>query len=486
MATLNIQQGVDSIIKMTILKEDKSNADELNITLPNSFTVNVADTMNIKDTQGITIFTGFVQSVKTGSGVKDAKVFDLGSQLLFRTVNQIFTDQLPEEIIETILTTYTNLTYVSTITSTTPIASYVAKEKLAWDVIQEMAEILLANFRVDVNGSFYLEREGEDLSPKAISTSNALLDGKWEEDTTQLVNNVIVIGDQQIFNTTENFGSGSTIITLTNTPIDIRVENPIGTLKQGYVDGASTGDYQVDRENKLVVFDTAPASGTVSVIYTYPVPIKVTLKNSVSIAAYRQRDRRFEKNYIKSFNEARDFAAYINEKFSSPLKSSTWVMTSNTDYLDFNSFAPNNVIPVNDNLRNINGNFIIKKVQYEYPGSLSVQVGEPTQDFVSVQKESIVRIKQLEEKDNNATTLQEYQTLEQNVGVSIGVYINTFESRPIGNYFYLQETIANSNSNNLLGGTALLGDEGTLMQTWTSIIPASLFPLRLPFTLGSD
>ena len=112
MVTKTFTEDTDNI-KSRIIKEDKTNTDVLRLFVTNNSTIATGDAVVYKNKAGTTIFTGTVQNVKTGEGIREAIIWDKGEQLLRRTVNTIFTNQRPEQIIRTVIQNYTDLTYVN-------------------------------------------------------------------------------------------------------------------------------------------------------------------------------------------------------------------------------------------------------------------------------------------------------------------------------------------------------------------------------------
>jgi len=453
------QEDTDNV-STTMLKEDRTNIDILTILGPETLTINAEDEVDMRDPTGTTYFTGIVKSVEA-AGEKRIVVEDYGSQLKRIIINEVFQNKKPEEIIEDIINNDTDLTYVSSITSTDTINVYKANKKRAWDVVTEMAELLLANFRTDKNKNFQLEREGDSFSSKSISTSNALLDGKWLEDKEPMVNIATVDGDdRQVFEKEELFnGTGAqTTFTLAEIPIDIRVEHPVGTLLDGFVEGQSTGDYKLDdREIKQITFSSAPASGTnnIKVTYTASIPISVRRRSKASRDTYGDYPKVFKKRYIKTRTEARAYADFIIGRFANPLLSSRWIITTNTDVDDFEQYVPNEVINVNDTLRSISGDFIIRKVERQYPGNLKITVGTPENDITAFNKESLIRIKQLEEKDDNSTIINDSETLEENLLITTTDTVTDITSKAPADGFVLDYSPNNQldKSKKLDGGT---------------------------------
>jgi len=136
----------------------------------------------------------------------------------------------------------------------------------------------------------------------------------------------------------------------------------------------------------------------------------------------------------------RDLALFIINRFSQPLKSATFIITSNTEFYDFNSWLPNQVVDVTDNIFNISGSYIIREVERSNLGELKVTVGDPSDDFISWSKEAQQRIKQLEEKDDNATILSEDEFVSESITLQFDCGITTVTERTFqSDTFYLEE-----------------------------------------------
>lgn len=446
MTTRTFTLGTDNI-QFKLDKQDKTNTDELELVLPVSTTILISDEVILKSDATTTIFKGLVQSLNTGNGKKVVKVWDYGLELLNRTVNTIYTSQSPEAIIQDVLTNYSSLTYVSTISSGVTLGTYVANKKRAWDIVTEMSELLLSNFRVDYDKKFYLELEGENtITSKVIETPTVILDGQWKSDASQIRNSVTIDGDdRQIFERDPELfnGTGSqTEFTLSEIPLSIKVEHPVGTIKTGYTPGSTTGDYYLDRESKKVIFDSAPASGTnnVKITYTVSVPISSRRRDFVSISVYGQRDKVFKKAYIKTREEARKYAEFIINRYKDPIEESTWILP-NSEIPSLNTYLPNSYIYVNDTINSKSGYYIIRSVYLEQPGELKVTVGTPIEDIIYWNKEIQQKVKQLEEKDDNTTLLNEEEYQIENLLMEWDIDILSTEHRVYdSDTFYLSET----------------------------------------------
>jgi len=458
-----------------IVATDNKNMDVLEITMPDSEVVDVGDLITFQDNTPTTIFKGYVQNYTFGNGTKKVIVFDQGAVLSQRTVNKLYTNQSPEAIFEDVVTNQVaGLTYSSTISSGITIATYSAIDKTAWDICQDMAEILLSSFRVSVAGLVTLELIGSVLSSKVITSTIASLEEDWEKDKLQLVNSVKVKGDRQIFGKVETFDgtASATEFTLAEIPEEVKVSIS-GVEKIGYIPGQGTGDYYVEKENKKIIFDSAPASGTdnISVDYTYNFPITVRRRDFSSITTYGQHDKTIERNYIKTREEARKLCEYILNKFANPLFIGTWIITDAAEVKLFSSYIPNQVIWVTDTDNSINREFIIKVVEREV-GKLRITVGDTTSDILFWQKEAQRRIEQLEEKDNNSTILNEDELIVENLLINFTSGVIGIKTQQTGTTCFYD---ASHNYN----------ESKTYDLTTDSVgIQKSKFPLRFPITLA--
>ena len=450
MATLNFIEESADVISSTVTKETTSNLDTCTIEAPFNYSVNIGDELNLYDGNSTLLFKGLVQNIKI-SGRKEIVAYDYGVQLMDININEIYTNEKAEDIIEDIITTKTDLTFVSTINSSLAINSFPIKDKRGWDVVNELAELINASFRVDKNKNFYLELVEEDTSTETISSDNASIDGDWNQVADQLVNKVTIIGDKQTFEKIETFSGNAseTEFALAEFPVDVYVTVG-GVEKTGYVEGASTeADYKIDKATKKIIFTagSTPASGTdnISVTYTFSIDIKLVSQDNVSIETYGgtskiPKEKKIVKPYITSFQEARNYANYYLSNYSQPLLSSTWIIN---DYSKFENFVPNQRISVTDSIRNISGFYVIKKIEREFPGMLKVEIGWQEDTILDWSKEVQYRIKQLEEIDDNSNILQEYSYIQNDVQLQVTTEVSRKLERTLpDNYLYYGNPIS--------------------------------------------
>ncbi len=502
----------DPNVSATIIKEDKTNVDTMTINVNFGTAGEVGDEIEFYDENAVLAFAGYIESKET-AGQLTFECEDWGSILKRTVTNTIFTDQRAEEIIQTVVESV-GLTYVSSITTTEVISTYVCDKKNNLEIVEELADKLLANFMTDVNKNFMLETEGGNLSSKAITNSNGLLDGSWETDITELINAVYVEGDDRnVFGTQDTFSgdNSTTEFTLTEIPVDITV-TVNGTILQGFVDGQSTGDYQIQREQKKVIFNVAPSAGVDNIVvdYTFSIPVTIRRRNASSIATYGERNSIIRKNWIETREDARNYANYIITNFSQPLVNSTWSITLQADINDWQSFLPNEQLSVTDSLQGFAGNYIIRKVERRYGTgtALKVTVGSKERNLALYDKQVTDRIRQLETSDQNQSILNEDEYIEETLNIQLRSEVITFQRQGSTNTFIVGESevggddvigginpfVINEsiiNGSNLTNGQLPFAfDEDTwdgggsydFVDNWITISP-SKFPLSLPFSL---
>lgn len=456
--------GVDNVTA-SITKEDKQNIDVMTLKVPFTTTADIGDEVKFNDENNDLAFAGYIERKNT-TGELTLYCEDYGSVLKRLTTNQIYVNQLPEEIIEDVVTN-AGLTYVSTIVTTVTIPTYTANKKNSEEIVRELADRLFANYSTDVNKNFRLEIEGGTISSKSISISTATLDGSWEQETTEIVNSVYVEGDSRsVFQKEESFnGTGAqTEFTLAEIPINIRVEHPVGTLKTGYVDGQSTGDYQIKRDEKKLIFDVAPSSGTnnILVTYDYSIPVSIRRRNKASIDTYGERTRIVRKNFITTRDDAVAYANYLINNFSQPLVNSTWIINNQADIIDWQNYKPNDSMFVNDTLTGFSDYYIIRKVERKYGRgvSLKITVGSRESNIALWDKEVADRIRQLEQRDDNNTILNEDELVTENLKISFSTEVVYIKTKSKGDAWILDDA-----TNSQLDSTFKL-DGGTLVQIY--------------------
>ena len=449
MATVIYQEdssGLDRVNNSTITKQRGNSVDTIIMSVLANNAVSIGDELHYKNKVGTIIFKGLIDQIKN-QGDKILTVKDFSLLLQNNLVNQVFLNQAPETIISTIVTGL-GLSFSSTISSGVTIARYTAKDARAWDVIVELADLLKADFRVDETKTFILDLIGNTRSSEAITDTNAIITGPWKEDSSELWNDVTVVGDRQFFEappiTFSGTGAAQEIV-LAEKPETVKVENPIGTVLDGQVTGSNSGDYTVDRDNKKILGTFISGASNGLITYNFSIPVKIRRRNAASITAFGTHQKRFEKTDFTSRDEASSFADFIITKKSNPLFSSSWNIN---DFSKYANFIPNELINVNDSIRSVVDDFVITKVQRVFPGKLTVFVGEDTDLIFNWQKEVQNRVKQLEAKDDNQDIITEDEQIEENLKITLTTQITKLRKIEKGDAWILDDVV-NSEIDNI-------------------------------------
>jgi hypothetical protein len=145
---------------------------------------------------------------------------------------------------------------------------------------------------------------------------------KWDFDNTEMMNDITIIGAQQLVDKTELFnGTGAQItFTLLSKPerTDVYVN---GVQKKGGAPGATgTYDYYVDKERKTITFTAAPGVGVnnVEIRYSYGIPTPVVNYDQISIDAYGRYTKTLFLTDVKSVVDAENRLNNLLEKYKDP------------------------------------------------------------------------------------------------------------------------------------------------------------------------
>ena len=240
---------------------DDTEIDVINVHMHPSFTCGINDEAIFIDDTGTTIFTGLIRQIKFNGADTDAKkliIRSYESQLQDRIVTQIWNNTTPEAIIESIVTTYSNMTYSSTYTSGITIGKFSVRNKYAWDVIKDLIDRIQGlTYNVNASKVFSLFLKGSAVAPQQIiNYSNSVIEG-WTQDDSRQVTRLTLIGDKEIIDkTTTDDGDGSTLeFNIYEKFLSMKVEVDSGACfveQTPQVDGATTGQYVLDKDNKKV------------------------------------------------------------------------------------------------------------------------------------------------------------------------------------------------------------------------------------------
>jgi len=416
--------------------------------------LNVGDEVTFYKSDGTTkIFAGKIIDKKIKK-LWELKVLGYGWELNNLWITQVYENKSPEYIVEDIITNYTNFTYASTSSSGVTLTKYVAND-YAYKIIDEMASILDWQFYTDADKNAYFEPKGTIDNGVVFTNGTNCRVEEWREDPTKLVNKVKVKGDFASYNTTETFtGDGSTTeFALSYKPVSNIKVVVDGTELSGGAEGK--GDYDIDKEQKKIIFSSAPANGSsIEISYTYNIPIVVQTQDDDSIALYGEIYKEVEVPSLKTFADARAYAKQYLATYSTPASSVAFRIAGiNT------TIQQGEKIRVIDSLRSKDEYLIINKIKYLYPeGVTEVEAGEIYYTAYDWQKEVQERIKELEKKLSNEEFVLVHRLLEGNLKITLTATI-TKKKRAINDSFIL------GHSSNGILGTSELGDRRGAWET---------------------
>lgn len=257
----------------------------------------------------------------------------------------------------------------------------------------------------------YFEGKGFTTNAKTLTVGTEIIGiPKWNQDTTELVNDLTVLGATQNVETTETgqigvtTGYTTTSISVNFEPTSVKVymdaANPPTTLKTGGIpDTTITYDYYVDKTNKYILpkpTTTFTANDYAQINYSYSIPRSVPMTSPASIAAYGQYKKTIAFTDIRSVADAQSRGQNYLDRYSTPFNYATIKVKSSSLY----SYRPGDLIRIVDNINqpNVNAYFIITRLVTRYPADYDeITVGDKTWRLSAWQESVETRIKRIEE-----------------------------------------------------------------------------------------
>ena len=333
-------------------------------------------------------------------------------------ITKIYDDKSPEYIVDDLVDTYTDgLTYASSSSSGSTITKFVMNSETAGEGITRILNELNWQIRVDNSKNFYFEPKGEQVSSINLTVgTNAFMDSNWIENPTQLINDVTIIGDNAKFQTNKTIasGDGQTDFVVDHIIVgNVRVTVEGVEVTGGQISGTVSYDYTVDKENKTIIFSSGQTlNDSVIIYYEYEIPIKVSSRNDVSIAAHGRFPKRFTDKTLTSMSQARSFARKIVNLYSEPIKSGNLTLMWDADV------SVGETINIVDSFSGIDQEFVILKKTKKYPdGVHTIEVGVEELDILNWNKTMDGRVKNLEAKQDSSDLLQKYLMFKENLNV---------------------------------------------------------------------
>lgn len=374
-----------------IMEKDARNPNRFSVIIEKGNNILIGDEINFFNLENDYTFGGIVQRPIDSTGIQTLDVSDYGIALSQTSVSEVFENINYSDIIEFLIDTYTDFTFVNNLSFNPPTTTKLIRRD-AWliDIINELLPAFNGGFTVDKNKVFTLFQLNDSVNPNSLVNGIDSLNKPWETDNNLRAERVIVKGaviDQRTQETL--IGTGTEFFTA-------RVPDNVEIIGFTQTTENIIGDYLVDKTNKKITFDNSQTNPVIN--YTYQSQIRVELGEGKTV--------RLEKKYIESKSEARSLAREYQSRFIDGAQSSRWLKATS----DIEAYNVGDGISVTDNINGFSGLYTIIELALEYPDKLLITVGEEEADMFDWQKEAIDRIKQLEQKENNSDfiTIDEY------------------------------------------------------------------------------
>jgi len=359
---------------------------------------------NSRNPRTVMKFGGNVTKIEKKIISKKVDCFSFGKVLGESEIRgDVYDNKTPEFIIEDLITRNTTLTYIGKGGATgVTLGKYSANGKLI-DILRDFSNLTGYVFYTNGLEEFIFEpNKYTNINFTFEHGVNSLI-YKTQYDDTEIVNDLIVLGENKRYRSEETFtGNGSNIVfTLNNGAVSTRITVG-GTQKTPEV------DYTVDSLGKTITFTIAP-SGTVIVDYEYEKPLYIRGTRQTSIDTYGVHAKRLIMPWITNRNDGVRFVqSYLGKYKDIRLNIKIEVPTL------FNSIQENDIVHVKNTIKGIDSDFVIKGIVWSYPEYKTViDVGEYGFDFLEIDKQITEKLHDLEDALTTNKEIRDYESPEE-------------------------------------------------------------------------
>lgn len=389
-----------------------------------------------------TIFKAVVQELEE-KDLWNMKIFTNGYELLNVNIQNVYNTSSPEVIVKDVVdNNTTNLTYASQTTiSGVTVEKYIA-DAYAIDVIKDMMDTLDWQIRVDESDNVYFEPKGYIQNGVSFTHGTDINITKWEEDKSDLFNHVRVKGGFENHSTSDSFTSGAAqvVFTLTHKPSGNVIVTVDGTEQAPDADNTI---YQVDAENKNIIFTSTPGVSTVVVTYDFNIPVVVDDQDDDSIATYDEIYQKIDAPWLDDFGDARRYASNLLDVFSTPLVKAKAVIPA----LNFN-IDVGEIILLTDNIRGKEKSLVINKITYDgVTGQTELELGSRDTVLFDWQREVQDRIKKLERRFTNESDVAFSRIFKHSMSVTFAETTVAQWNRPVTAFIFNHDTLGRLRTN---------------------------------------
>ena len=348
-------------------------------------------------------FGGRITKISKETTHQNLQCFSFGKELAEVEIRgDIYDIKTPEFIIEDLITNNTSLTYIGKGGATGVILDkFIANGKLI-DILRDFSN--LTGYIFYTNGLKEFVFEPNKFAEIDVTFTHGINSTifKTQYDDTEIVNDLIVLGENLRYRTVETISStGATEYTLNQGAISSRV-TVNGTEK------TAEEDYNIDSIGKTITFTTAP-SGTIVVDYEYEKPLYIRGVRQSSIDTYGVHAKRLIMPWIKNRNDGvRFIQSYLSKFKDIRLNIKLQIPTL------FNSIQENDIIHVINTIKGIDGQFVVKGITWSHPTSITtINAGEYGFDFLEIDKQITEKLHDLEDAFTTNKEIREYESPEE-------------------------------------------------------------------------
>lgn len=411
------------IVASAKFSKKRDTISKMDIVLQSTLTTfNLDDEAEFFDQSSTLKFKGTITKIKEENTLFTLELKDLGYELTTERFSDAFRNQRPEQIIQSIVETYTDLTFSTSLNTGFTIPKQIFRDDLLIDGIIKMMELFNGAYTIDKAGVFTLMRKFETANSNSIVSGQDVLQGGWNIDSNKKFTKIIVEGGNINQRTTETISGTGTVFNTTFIPKDIQ----IGTLTQ--TTDNINGDYEVDEQNKQITFNNSITNPMVS--YTYESQVRVEMGQGKTL--------KLQKSYIETTNDALKLALTSLNLYQNGISNANWLKSDNTDFENYNTGESITVI---DSVNDMSGTYEIAEVTYTYPNRLVLKVGEDEDQIFDWQKETQQRIQELEQKDQNGEFVTRFNYNNNIINIRVTSAITSLQTVGKGDAWILNDPV---------------------------------------------
>jgi hypothetical protein len=358
-------------------------------------------------------FGGFSTKVQKNISHKEVLIQSFGKQLGETEVRaQSYKNKSVEFIIDDLIRNNTTLfPHLHGTPTGITLNRFNADGKLI-DVVRDLSQLSGKTFNTDALQQFHLHDTAFNQTCFVFTHGGNAQNFECVNDDTEIVNDLVVIGENKRYDTSESFtgDGGNKDFILTYGAISSEVI--LGGVRQ-----VAEEEYTVCTLGKTVTFSAPPLNGaTVVVKYQYEIPLLIRGEKQASVLEHGRHSKRLVMPWIRNRNDGVRFInGYLNryKEIRTSLKIELPIMK--------NSLAEGDVVRVVNSIKNIDTCYVVKSLTWKYPEmKTSLLVGEFKFDDLEYEKQIIEKLHDLESALTEIKDIKCSEQLEE-----IMVIVNT-------------------------------------------------------------